>query len=75
MSSLLPLQISVVKEERFYPRWNPDAKPASPGEVNIRTGINAGKLALNKLHKELAAQGFSQFSSGEWKWHANTLPV
>ncbi|XP_046879349.1 glycogen debranching enzyme-like isoform X1 [Hypomesus transpacificus] len=57
---LVPHQISVVKEERFYPRWNPDAKPASPGEVNIRTGINAGKLALNKLHKELAAQGFSQ---------------
>lgn len=54
------LQISVVKEERLYPKWNPTAAPDSSGEVGFQTGIIAGKLALNKLHKELAAQGFIQ---------------
>ncbi|KAM8838506.1 glycogen debranching enzyme isoform 2-T4 [Synchiropus picturatus] len=57
---MVPHQISVVKEERFYPKWNPTASPSSPGEVGFQTGIIAGKLALNKLHQELAAQGFIQ---------------
>ncbi|XP_028282971.1 glycogen debranching enzyme isoform X1 [Parambassis ranga] len=55
---LVPHQISVVKEERFYPKWNPSATLA--GETGPHTGIIAGKLALNKLHQELAAQGFIQ---------------
>uniref|UniRef100_A0A3Q3M1M7 Glycogen debranching enzyme n=1 Tax=Mastacembelus armatus TaxID=205130 RepID=A0A3Q3M1M7_9TELE len=57
---LVPHQISVVKEERFYLKWNPSASPTSAGEVGYHTGIIAGKLALNKLHQELAAQGFIQ---------------
>uniref|UniRef100_A0A3P9P9Q4 Glycogen debranching enzyme n=1 Tax=Poecilia reticulata TaxID=8081 RepID=A0A3P9P9Q4_POERE len=57
---LVPHQISVVKEERFYPKWNPSSAPISTGEVGFQSGIIAGKLALNKLHQELAAQGFSQ---------------
>ncbi|KAM6953512.1 glycogen debranching enzyme-like [Aplochiton taeniatus] len=57
---MVPHQISVVKEERFYSRWNPGAKRSCPGEVNLQSGIMAGKLALNKLHQELAAKGFSQ---------------
>ncbi|XP_054870288.1 glycogen debranching enzyme isoform X4 [Amphiprion ocellaris] len=57
---LVPHQISVVKEERFYPKWNPSAAPTSTGEVGFQSGIIAGKLALNKLHWELAAQGFMQ---------------
>ncbi|XP_061784636.1 glycogen debranching enzyme [Nerophis lumbriciformis] len=57
---LVPHQISVVKEERFYPKWNPSASPASAGEVGPQSGIIAGKRALNKLHQELAAQGFIQ---------------
>uniref|UniRef100_A0A674P8Z8 Glycogen debranching enzyme n=1 Tax=Takifugu rubripes TaxID=31033 RepID=A0A674P8Z8_TAKRU len=57
---LVPHQISVVKEERIYPKWNPSAAPSSSSEVGFQTGIIAGKLALNKLHKELAAQGFIQ---------------
>ncbi|XP_036410213.1 glycogen debranching enzyme isoform X2 [Megalops cyprinoides] len=57
---LVPHQISVVKEERLYPMWNTDADPLSTGEVNMRTGIIAGKLALNRLHQELAAKGFIQ---------------
>ncbi|XP_037537913.1 glycogen debranching enzyme [Nematolebias whitei] len=57
---LVPHQISVVKEERFYPKWNPSAAPTTPGEVGFQNGIIAGKLALNKLHQELATQGFIQ---------------
>ncbi|XP_069029313.1 glycogen debranching enzyme isoform X1 [Embiotoca jacksoni] len=57
---LVPHQISVVKEERFYPKWNPSAAPTSTGEVGLQTGIIPGKLALNRLHQELAAQGFIQ---------------
>ncbi|XP_030630081.1 glycogen debranching enzyme isoform X2 [Chanos chanos] len=57
---LVPHQISVVSEERFYTKWNPQANPSSPGEVNLQTGIMAGKLALNRLHQELAAKGFNQ---------------
>lgn len=53
-------QISVNTEERLYPRWNPDALPSSPGEVNLQSGILAGKLALNRLHHELAEKGFTQ---------------
>ncbi|KAI4893230.1 hypothetical protein NFI96_025576, partial [Prochilodus magdalenae] len=57
---LVPHQISVVTEERFYQKWNPQAKPSTPGEVSLESGIIAGKLALNRLHQELAAKGFSQ---------------
>ncbi|KAG9264788.1 glycogen debranching enzyme-like [Astyanax mexicanus] len=56
----VPHQISVVSEERFYQKWNPQAKPSPPGEVSLQSGIIAGKLALNRLHQELAAKGFSQ---------------
>ncbi|XP_060899776.1 glycogen debranching enzyme isoform X1 [Labrus mixtus] len=57
---LVPHQISVVKEERFYPKWNPSASPTSISEVGLQTGIISGKQALNKMHQELAAQGFIQ---------------
>ncbi|XP_051556347.1 glycogen debranching enzyme-like isoform X2 [Myxocyprinus asiaticus] len=57
---LVPHQISVVSEERFYTKWNPQLKPSSPDEVNLQSGIIAGKLALNRLHQELAAKGFNQ---------------
>ncbi|KAF7223093.1 glycogen debranching enzyme isoform X2 [Nothobranchius furzeri] len=57
---LVPHQISVVKEERFYPKWNPSAAPTSTGQVGLQNGIIAGKLALNKLHQDLAARGFGQ---------------
>ncbi|TSN03381.1 Glycogen debranching enzyme [Bagarius yarrelli] len=56
----VPHQISVVSEERFYQKWNPQAKQPSPGQVSLQTGIIAGKLALNRLHQELAANGFNQ---------------
>uniref|UniRef100_A0A672NX71 Glycogen debranching enzyme n=1 Tax=Sinocyclocheilus grahami TaxID=75366 RepID=A0A672NX71_SINGR len=57
---LVPHQISVVSEERFYCKWNPQSKPSSPAEVTLQSGIIAGKLALNRLHQELASKGFNQ---------------
>ncbi|XP_028825422.1 glycogen debranching enzyme-like isoform X1 [Denticeps clupeoides] len=57
---LVPHQISVRKEERFYTKWNPEATPSSVEEVNLQTGIIAGKLALNRLHQEMATKGFTQ---------------
>ncbi|KAI7792667.1 putative glycogen debranching enzyme-like, partial [Triplophysa rosa] len=57
---LVPHQISVVKEERFYPKWNPNVSSSSVDEVNLQTGIMAGKLALNKLHQNLAEKSFTQ---------------
>ncbi|XP_066539576.1 glycogen debranching enzyme-like [Hoplias malabaricus] len=57
---LVPHQVSVVKEERLYTKWNAGASLSSPGEVNLHSGIMAGKEALNRLHKELAEKGFTQ---------------
>uniref|UniRef100_A0A8D0HPX6 Amylo-alpha-1, 6-glucosidase, 4-alpha-glucanotransferase n=1 Tax=Sphenodon punctatus TaxID=8508 RepID=A0A8D0HPX6_SPHPU len=54
------LNISVVSEERFYAKWNPEASPATPGEVNFKSGIIAGRLAINRLHQELGAKSFIQ---------------
>lgn len=57
-------QISVVSEERFYAKWNPAATQLKPGEVNFKTGIIAGRLAINRLHQELGAKGFNQARTG-----------
>ena len=54
----------MVQQERLYSRWNADALPPSPGEVNLQSGIMAGKLAFNRLHKELAEKGFTQVGMG-----------
>ncbi|XP_075473238.1 glycogen debranching enzyme isoform X1 [Ascaphus truei] len=57
---LVPHQISVVTEERFYTKWKPSAAALKSGEVSERSGIIAGKKALNRLHQELGARGFLQ---------------
>ncbi|XP_042853919.1 glycogen debranching enzyme isoform X4 [Panthera tigris] len=57
---LVPHQISVVSEERFYTKWNPGASPSNTGEVNLQSGIIAARCAINKLHQELGAKGFIQ---------------
>ncbi|XP_028666965.1 glycogen debranching enzyme isoform X1 [Erpetoichthys calabaricus] len=57
---LVPHQISVVKEERFYAKWNSKVDPSSLGEVNSKSGVISGKMALNRLHQELAVRGFIQ---------------
>lgn len=55
----------MVSEERFYAKWNPAAVPTTPGEVNFKTGIIAGRLAMNRLHQELGAKGFIQARSSK----------
>lgn len=57
---LVPHQISVVAEERFYTKWNPGASPSDTGEVNFQSGILAARRAINTLHQELGAGGFLQ---------------
>lgn len=57
---LVPHQISVVAEERFYTKWNPGASPSDAGEVNFQSGILAARRAINSLHQELGAGGFIQ---------------
>ncbi|XP_072918859.1 glycogen debranching enzyme [Hemitrygon akajei] len=57
---LVPHQISVVAEERLYPKYNPDADPESAGELSENSGIIAGKQAINFLHRLLGAQSFNQ---------------
>ena len=54
------VQISVVSEERFYAKWNPEVSPSNIGEVNFQSGIIAARCAINKLHQELGAKGFIQ---------------
>lgn len=54
------VQISLVKEDHLYCCWNPEVQKCD--QVNLKTGIMAGKMALNKLHQELAAEGFTQVS-------------
>uniref|UniRef100_A0A8P4KHV3 Glycogen debranching enzyme n=1 Tax=Dicentrarchus labrax TaxID=13489 RepID=A0A8P4KHV3_DICLA len=55
---LLPYQISMVGDNHIYTCWNSDAQTSD--QVNLQTGILAGKLALNRLHQQLAAEGFTQ---------------
>uniref|UniRef100_A0A8D2KBD5 Glycogen debranching enzyme n=1 Tax=Urocitellus parryii TaxID=9999 RepID=A0A8D2KBD5_UROPR len=57
---LVPHQISVVSEERFYTKWNPGASPSNTSDVNFQSGIIAARHAINKLHQELGAKGFIQ---------------
>lgn len=57
---LVPHQISVVAEERFYTKWNPGASPSDTGDVNVHSGIIAARCAINRLHQELGAKGFIQ---------------
>ena len=43
----------------MYTTWNGNEKMGS-GFVNHKSGINAGKRAMNKLHQHLAKKGFNQ---------------
>ncbi|KAM6908602.1 glycogen debranching enzyme-like [Lycodopsis pacificus] len=47
-----------LREAPRYSCWNSEAQTSD--QVNLQTGILAGKLALNMLHKELASEGFTQ---------------
>lgn len=50
---LFLVKIHVVEEERQYMSW-------SQQEIDLNTGIVAGKRALNELHFELGVRGFDQ---------------
>ncbi|VVC27660.1 Hypothetical protein CINCED_3A023505 [Cinara cedri] len=50
---LVPHHIHVVEEDRQYMSW-------SYNEININTGIVAGKKVLNELHYDLGRRGFDQ---------------
>lgn len=56
---LVPHHIHVVNEKRLYSSWTTD-NVAKRGYINEKSGIIAGKKALNKLHSELGSSGFSQ---------------
>ncbi|XP_064477462.1 glycogen debranching enzyme-like isoform X2 [Ornithodoros turicata] len=56
---LVSHHIHVVEEFRQYPMWT-TGTATKPCEVNKSSGIIAAKRALNELHFELGAQGFSQ---------------
>lgn len=57
---LVPHQIHVVKDNRLYRSWNPEAPSNSETEVNMVSGIHAAKAALNKLHHVLGGGGYNQ---------------
>ena len=61
-------------EERLYARWtsqDPQGHRPDLGEVDLQTGILGAKLALNRLHRELAEQDFTQVLMRHT--HTNTL--
>jgi glycogen debranching enzyme len=52
---LVPHHIDVVHETRFYSKWGNKDK-----QTNEKTAMISIKKSLNKLHIELAQQGFTQ---------------
>ncbi len=74
ISGFKTFQINVVTEKRLYQSWaDPSAPKQASGQATNKTGITAGKRALNALHIQLAAAGFNQviFPNGEsWPFAA-----
>lgn len=58
---LVPHSVHVVKENRLYTMWS-DVNTPSTGNncVDLKSGIIAGKRALNRLHQELGLANFIQ---------------
>jgi len=60
----------VVYESRFYTSFLPN--PTSAGEVNLKNGMFLIRRSLNRVHKLLSQDGFSEvnitrsFSSVSW---------
>ncbi len=58
-------------ESRPYARWSATPTPES---VSVSTGIIQAKAELNKLHIQLADQGFNQVGEGG-VWFENNIVV
>lgn len=56
---LVPHAVSVVDERRLYAEW---ADEEGEGRVCAATGLLAARRALNDLHRQLAADGYSEAS-------------
>lgn len=55
---LVPHHIDVVKETRFYRRWNVSVGDENP--IDETTGFIVVRNRLNELHRSLSQQGFDQ---------------
>lgn len=49
-----------ISEDGPYSCWTPDPHSCDPAGLGLHTGLLAAKLALNRLHQDLCAQGFTQ---------------
>ncbi|XP_045765102.1 glycogen debranching enzyme [Maniola jurtina] len=56
---LVPHHIHVVDESRLYAEWG-EAGEAGDGRVGADAALLAARRALNELHRELAADGYSE---------------
>ena len=50
----------MVKEARFYPLWSEVNSSKDNGKTALQTGILAAKKIINRLHGELAVNGYDQ---------------
>ncbi|BFY99964.1 hypothetical protein BsWGS_03004 [Bradybaena similaris] len=56
---MVPIHINVVTETRLYPSWTDQENPGRP-QINKNFGVTAGMTILNRLHYNLAREGYSQ---------------
>lgn len=59
---VVPQQISVVTEQRYYRSWSSDEAYNRTSCVGVKTGIIRARKILNDLHQMLITEGFSEFS-------------
>jgi hypothetical protein len=54
----------VVKEARLYPVWSDGDSSKDNGKTALQAGIIAAKKIINRLHGELAINGYDQVEYG-----------
>lgn len=60
---VVPRQISVVTEQRYYRSWSDDEAYDRAYFVGVETGIIRARRILNNLHQMLITEGFREFSA------------